>query len=45
MGKKAEEAHEARLAHDQNKKREKWRKVAEETHEELEAHLVAEEET
>ena len=40
----AEEAHEARLAHDQNKKCEKRRKVAEETHKELEVRLVAEEE-
>ena len=40
----AEEAHEARLAHDRNKKNNKRRKVAEETHEELEARLVAEEE-
>jgi hypothetical protein len=40
----AEEAHKARLAHDRNKKNNKRRKVAEETHEELEARLVAEEE-
>ncbi|CAG8731708.1 14803_t:CDS:1, partial [Funneliformis caledonium] len=38
----AEEAHEARLAYDQNKKNNKQRKVAEETHEELETRLVAE---
>ncbi|CAG8582410.1 16749_t:CDS:2 [Funneliformis caledonium] len=40
----AEEAHEARLAHDRNKKNNKWRKVAKETHEELEVRFVAEEE-
>jgi len=40
----AEEAHEARLARDRNKKRKKRSKVAEETNEECEARLVAEEE-